>query len=118
MTVPNGRGAETPAATTASSTAASSTAKPFHSTRSSLSTRSSGQANTSALRPSARSSTAQEGNGQDGSVNHDSALRIEGEHVIVRAVEAADIPALEVVMAGPGVRAWWWDFEVGKFAAE
>jgi aminoglycoside 6'-N-acetyltransferase len=47
----------------------------------------------------------------------DSDLRIEGERVVVRALTADDIPTLEKVMASPGVRAWWWDFEAGKFAA-
>jgi aminoglycoside 6'-N-acetyltransferase len=44
-------------------------------------------------------------------------IRITGERVVVRSVTDADLPALELVMACPGVRAWWWDFEIGKFAA-
>lgn len=45
-------------------------------------------------------------------------VRLMGDHVVVRSVADGDIPALERVMACPGVRAWWWDFEVGKFAVE
>ena len=48
----------------------------------------------------------------------DGALRIVGERVVVRSVTDNDLAALESVMACPGVRAWWWDFEIGKFAAE
>jgi aminoglycoside 6'-N-acetyltransferase len=46
------------------------------------------------------------------------AVHIAGDQVVVRSVAAADLPALERVMACPGVRAWWWDFDIGKFAAE
>jgi aminoglycoside 6'-N-acetyltransferase len=46
------------------------------------------------------------------------AVHIAGDQVVVRSVAAADLPALERVMACPGVRAWWWDFDIGKFADE
>jgi aminoglycoside 6'-N-acetyltransferase len=36
----------------------------------------------------------------------------------VRRVADTDIAALERVMACPGVRSWWWDFEIGKFSDE
>jgi aminoglycoside 6'-N-acetyltransferase len=45
-------------------------------------------------------------------------LRITGERVVVRSITTDDIPTLEAVMASPGVRAWWWDFDIGRFAAE
>jgi aminoglycoside 6'-N-acetyltransferase len=43
-------------------------------------------------------------------------LRLPGERVVVRSLTAADLPALEAVMANPGVRTWWWDFDIGEFA--
>ncbi len=45
-------------------------------------------------------------------------VHIAGDQVVVRSVADSDLPALERVMACPGVRAWWWDFEIGRFAAE
>ena len=48
----------------------------------------------------------------------DGALRIVGDRVVVSSPTDDDLAALESVMACPGVRAWWWDFEIGKFAAE
>jgi aminoglycoside 6'-N-acetyltransferase len=45
-------------------------------------------------------------------------VRLTGEHVVVRSVTDDDTSVLERVMACPGVRAWWWDFEIGRFAAE
>jgi aminoglycoside 6'-N-acetyltransferase len=43
-------------------------------------------------------------------------VRLAGEQIVVRSLTEADHPALERVMAAPGVRAWWWDFDVGDFA--
>jgi len=43
-------------------------------------------------------------------------IRLHGERVVVRSLTDADLPALEAVMACPGVRAWWWDFDIGEFA--
>jgi aminoglycoside 6'-N-acetyltransferase len=43
-------------------------------------------------------------------------LRLTGSHVVLRSLTEADHPALEQVMASPGVRAWWWDFDIGDFA--
>jgi aminoglycoside 6'-N-acetyltransferase len=43
-------------------------------------------------------------------------VRLEGERVVVRSLAKTDDAALEAVMASPGVRAWWWDFDVGDFA--
>jgi aminoglycoside 6'-N-acetyltransferase len=43
-------------------------------------------------------------------------VRLEGDRVAVRSLTEADLPALEAVMASPGVREWWWDFDVGDFA--
>jgi aminoglycoside 6'-N-acetyltransferase len=43
-------------------------------------------------------------------------VRLEGEQVVVRSLTDADHGALETVMASPGVRAWWWDFDIGDFA--
>jgi aminoglycoside 6'-N-acetyltransferase len=48
----------------------------------------------------------------------DRVIRIVGDRVVVRSVADADLAALERVMACPGVRAWWWDFEIGRFADE
>jgi aminoglycoside 6'-N-acetyltransferase len=45
-------------------------------------------------------------------------VRIVGDRVVLRSVAEDDLAALERVMACPGVRAWWWDFEIGRFAAE
>ncbi|HEX4492480.1 MAG TPA: GNAT family N-acetyltransferase, partial [Acidimicrobiia bacterium] len=43
-------------------------------------------------------------------------VRLEGEQVVVRSLTDADHGALETAMASPGVRAWWWDFDIGDFA--
>jgi aminoglycoside 6'-N-acetyltransferase len=60
-----------------------------------------------------------ERNGQDENVaSENRGVHIMGEQVVVRSIVDSDLPALERVMACPGVRAWWWDFEIGKFAAE
>ena len=45
-------------------------------------------------------------------------LRLVGDQVVVRLRTANDLPALEAVMRCPGVRAWWWDFDIDEFAAE
>jgi aminoglycoside 6'-N-acetyltransferase len=45
-------------------------------------------------------------------------MKLVGDRVVVRSVADTDLPALEAVMSCPGVRAWWWDFDVGKFALE
>jgi aminoglycoside 6'-N-acetyltransferase len=48
----------------------------------------------------------------------DGALRIVGDRVVVRSVSDADLPSLEAVMSCPGVRQWWWDFDIGEFAVQ
>ena len=45
-------------------------------------------------------------------------MRLVGDRVVVRSVTTSDLPALEAVMRCPGVRAWWWDFDIDEFAAE
>jgi aminoglycoside 6'-N-acetyltransferase len=45
------------------------------------------------------------------------AIRLGGERVIVRSVTDSDLVALAAVMASPGVREWWWDFEIEEVAA-
>jgi aminoglycoside 6'-N-acetyltransferase len=45
-------------------------------------------------------------------------VNIRGEGVVVRSVVEADYPALKAVMRCPGVRAWWWDFDLDNVAAE
>ena len=45
-------------------------------------------------------------------------MRIVGERVVVRSVVDDDMPAIEAVMRSPGVRTWWWDFDVGDVAGE
>ena len=37
---------------------------------------------------------------------------------MVRGVSDDDLPAIEAVMRCPGVRKWWWDFDVDDVAAE
>lgn len=37
---------------------------------------------------------------------------------MVRSVADRDLPAIEAVMRCPGVRAWWWDFDLDDVAAE
>jgi aminoglycoside 6'-N-acetyltransferase len=44
------------------------------------------------------------------------AVRVAGDRVVVRSVSDADLPTLEAVMRCPGVRAWWWDFDVDEFS--
>ena len=39
-------------------------------------------------------------------------LRLPGEQVVVRDIAADDIADLGAVMACPGVRHWWWDFDI------
>jgi aminoglycoside 6'-N-acetyltransferase len=48
----------------------------------------------------------------------DRAVRVVGDQVVVRSVSDDDLEPLERLMACPGVRAWWWDFDIGKFALE
>jgi aminoglycoside 6'-N-acetyltransferase len=45
-------------------------------------------------------------------------LRLVGEQVVVRTIETADLRALEAVMDSPGVKFWWWDFDIGELTAE
>ncbi|MDQ1535416.1 MAG: aminoglycoside 6-N-acetyltransferase [Actinomycetota bacterium] len=39
-------------------------------------------------------------------------LRLVGERVVVRSAADVDGPAIVEVMRCPGVRAWWWDFDL------
>ena len=39
-------------------------------------------------------------------------MRIVGDQVVVRSATDADAPAIVEVMRCPGVRAWWWDFDL------
>lgn len=39
-----------------------------------------------------------------------------GDRVVVRSASDADRPALEALMGCPGVRAWWWDFDVEELS--
>jgi aminoglycoside 6'-N-acetyltransferase len=41
-------------------------------------------------------------------------VRIVGDRVVVRAASDADVPAILEVMRCPGVRAWWWDFDLDQ----
>ena len=42
----------------------------------------------------------------------DCTVRLAGDRVVVRSASAADAPAIVAVMQCPGVRAWWWDFDL------
>jgi aminoglycoside 6'-N-acetyltransferase len=46
------------------------------------------------------------------------AARIVGDRVVVRSVSDADVPAILEVMRCPGVRAWWWDFDLDHVIEE
>jgi aminoglycoside 6'-N-acetyltransferase len=48
----------------------------------------------------------------------DEPLRLVGEQVVVRTIETADLPALEAVMDSPGVKFWWWDFDIAELTTE
>jgi aminoglycoside 6'-N-acetyltransferase len=50
--------------------------------------------------------------------DEDRAVRIAGERVVVRSISDDDIASIEAVMRCPGVRTWWWDFDVDDVAAE
>ena len=39
-------------------------------------------------------------------------MKLVGDQVVVRSATDADAPAIVAVMRCPGVRAWWWDFEL------
>jgi aminoglycoside 6'-N-acetyltransferase len=39
-----------------------------------------------------------------------------GQRVVVRDIVADDLEAIEAVMRSPGVRVWWWDFDVDDFS--
>jgi aminoglycoside 6'-N-acetyltransferase len=40
------------------------------------------------------------------------AIRLTGERVVVRSASDADARAIVEVMRCPGVRVWWWDFDL------
>ena len=48
----------------------------------------------------------------------DRTLRLAGDQVIVRSVADADHAAIEAVMRSPGVRFWWWDFDIDGFTTK
>lgn len=39
-------------------------------------------------------------------------MRLAGDKVVVRSASEADAPAIVEVMRCPGVRSWWWDFDL------
>ena len=41
-------------------------------------------------------------------------MRIVGDQVVVRSATEADVPAIVEVMRCPGVRSWWWDFDLDQ----
>lgn len=45
-------------------------------------------------------------------------MRIPGDRVVVRSATDADAPAIVEVMRCPGVRVWWWDFDLDDPTAE
>src|SRR5689334_292557 len=45
-------------------------------------------------------------------------LRLVGERVVLRAIEAADVPRLVAIRRTPEVAAWWGDEPVADLAAE
>ena len=45
-------------------------------------------------------------------------MRIVGERVVVRSASDADAPAILEVMRCPGVRSWWWDFDLDHAAEQ
>ena len=48
----------------------------------------------------------------DDAPRSDREVRIAGDRVVVRSIADGDITPLEAVMRCPGVRTWWWDFEI------
>jgi aminoglycoside 6'-N-acetyltransferase len=46
------------------------------------------------------------------------AIRLVGDHVVVRDIVDDDLAALAAVMACPGVRAWWWDFDIDELTTK